>query len=455
MTAFNRRDFLRTTAAALTWSTLPHARQTIPKAKRVGLIGCGWYGKTDVLRLIQIAPKTTPVEVVSLCDVDRRMLAEAVDLVAERQQSRRKPRSFTDYRSMLGEKDLDIALIATPDHWHCLPMIAAVKAGADVYCQKPISVDVIEGQAMMAAARKYNRVVQIGTQRRSTPHLIDARDKVIREGKLGRVGLVEIYCYYHMRSETNPPNTDPPDYLDYEMWTGPAPMRPYNSLVHPRTWRAFMEYGNGIVGDMCIHMFDMVRWMLGLGWPKRISSSGGILVQRASKANITDTQLATFEYDDLKIVWQHRTWGDTPDPKYPWGATLYGDKGTLKASVYSYDFVPFGKTESAIHQDVTYELEQYPEDKTEKDLEKHCAPAIRYHMQDFLAAIASRGKPVADIEQGYISTASCILANVAMNLGRTLTWDATTQVAIGDDEANRQLRRPYRSPWVHPTPEIV
>ena len=130
---------------------------------------------------------------------------------------------------MLAEKDLDIVLIGTPDHWHALPMIAAVKAGAHVYCQKPISVDVVEGQAMLAAARKYNRVVQIGTQRRSTPHLIEARDQIVKEGKLGKIGLVEIYCYYHMRDETNPPDTAPPDYLDYDMWTGPAPMRPYNS----------------------------------------------------------------------------------------------------------------------------------------------------------------------------------------------------------------------------------
>jgi predicted dehydrogenase len=206
---------------------------------------------------------------------------------------------------------------------------------------------------------------------------------------------------------------------------------------------------------MCIHMFDMVRWMLGLGWPKRVSSAGGILVSKGSKANITDTQTATFEYDDLKVIWQHRTWGDPPDPNYQWGATLYGDKGTLKASVYSYDFTPTGKGQQPIHQDVVYELEQYPEDKTEKDLEKHCAPAIRHHMQDFLAAIGTRGRPVADIEQGYISTASCILANLSMGLGRTLAWDPAKGRVIGDEEANRLLTRKYRGPWTHPTPESV
>jgi predicted dehydrogenase len=252
-----------------------------------------------------------------------------------------------------------------------------------------------------------------------------------------------------MRARNHPPDTAPPDYLDYEMWTGPAPMRPYNELVHPRRWRAFMEYGNGIVGDMCIHMLDMVRWMLDLGWPRSVSSSGGILVDKQSKANISDTQTATFDFGDVKVTWQHRTWGSAPDPKYPWGATLYGDKGTLKASVMGYDFTPLPKGDT-IHQDVAYELEQYPEDKTEEALERHVAPAIRRHMRDFLAAVDSRSRPVADIEQGHISTASCILANLSMQLGRTLAWDPLAQRIRGDDEANRLLRRPYRQPWVHP-----
>ena len=138
---------------------------------------------------------------------------------------------------------------------------------------------------------------------------------MIREGKLGKIGLVEVYCYYHMRNGTNPPDsTPPPTTSTGNMWTGPAPLRPYNPIAHPRGWRAFMEYGNGIMGDMCIHMFDMARWMLDLGWPKRISSSGGILVSKGGKANIADTQTATFDFGDLDIVWQHRTWGEPADP---------------------------------------------------------------------------------------------------------------------------------------------
>lgn len=443
----NRRKFLQTAAASVALSTLgAYGADVInQKPKRVGLIGTGWYGKSDLFRLIQVSP----VEVVSLCDVDTKLLNEAADLVSQRQKSKQKPRTYRDYRKMLAEKDLDIVLIGTPDHWHALQMIAAVESGADVYVQKPISVDVLEGEAMLAAARKHNRVVQVGTQRKSTPHLIEAKKNIVDAGLLGKISHVELCCYYHMRANGNPPLSAVPENLDYEMWTGPAPLRPYDGTPHVRWWRTFKEYGNGIVGDMCVHMLDTARWMLGLGWPKRIFSTGGIYVQKEGKSNISDTQTATFDYDDLSVVWQHRTWGTPPDPKYPWALTLFGEKGTLKASVTSYDFTPEGKGES-IHKDCIFEREQFPEDVTEKDIELHAAPATRRHMLDFLAAIEKRSRPVADIEQGHISTASCILANLSMELGRPLAYDPAKRIVSNDSEATQRLRRPYRQPWERP-----
>jgi predicted dehydrogenase len=321
-----------------------------------------------------------------------------------------------------------------------------------MYVQKPISVDVVEGQAMVAAARKYKRVVQVGTQRRSTPHLIEARGHV-REGKLGTIGHVEIYSYGGGRPLIAQPGPAP-ETLDWEMWVGPAPMMPYSPEVQ-RSWRSFMEYGNGTIGDMGIHMFDMVRWFMGLGWPKRISSFGGLRVLKGGANNIPDVQTAMFEYDDVTVVWEHRRFGAAPDPNYTWGATLYGDKATLKAGVMGYDLTPVARGGTAIHKDVTYELEQYPVDKTEPRLEKHVAPAIRYHMKDLLAAMASRGKPVADIEEGYISSSCCILANLSLKLGRTLEWDAANGRVKGDEQANQLLRRPYRKPWTHPEPASV
>jgi predicted dehydrogenase len=442
----SRRDFLKTTSASLALAALgSQAAEIAEKRRRVGLIGTGWYGKSDLFRLIQVAN----VEVVSLCDVDQRLLSEAAELVSKRQKSGKKPRVYTDYRKMLDERDLDIVLIGTPDHWHALQAIHAMEAGADVYVQKPISVDVLEGEAMVAAARRLGRVVQVGTQRKSTPHLVEAKKNIVDAGRLGKIGHVDICCYYHMRANGNPPVEPVPDFLDYEMWTGPAPLRPYDGLPHVRWWRTFMEYGNGIVGDMCIHMLDTVRWMMGLGWPQRIASSGGIFVQKEGKSNISDTQNATFEYPGLTVAWQHRTWGAAPDPDYPWALVLYGDKGTLKASVTRYDFKP--AQGEAIHRDAVLEREKYPEDLTEKDIELHAAPATRAHMLDFLAAIDTRGRPVADIEEGHISTASCILANISMQLGRALQYDPKTRQVVNDPEATKLLARSYRAPWTHPS----
>ncbi|CCG99367.1 oxidoreductase domain protein [Fibrella aestuarina BUZ 2] len=457
MFTINRRRFMQGTTAALALSTfgargldLIHPAKTM----RVGLIGTGWYGKSDLLRLVQVVP----VEVVALCDVDKNMLAKAGQLVSQRQKSGKTPRLYGDYQKMLAENELDIVLIGTPDHWHALQMIDAVKAGSHVYVQKPISVDVMEGEAMVAAARKYKKVVQVGTQRKSTPHLITAKRDIVEAGLLGKISHVEMCCYYHMRANGNPPVQPVPDFLDYERWTGPAPLRAYDGIPHVRWWRTFMEYGNGVVGDMCVHMFDAVRWMLGLGWPKRISSEGGIYVQKEGKSNISDTQSAVFEYDGLNCVWQHRTWGTPNNPDYPWSFTLYGDKGTLWASTMQCDFIPADPKEKKIHLDVVYEKEKYPEDltePTEPKIELNAAPATRLHMLNFLDAIDKNSRPVADIEEGHISTASCILANLSMKVGRPLVYDPQKRIVVGDPEATKLLERTYRAPYKHPHPTIV
>ncbi len=452
---FNRRQFIRGASAALALASLQangmdFLVSPLAKPRRVALIGTGWYGKSDLFRLIQVAP----VEVVGLCDPDKHQLEKAAEMVSQRQSGRKKPPTYGDYRKLLAEQKPEIVLIGSPDHWHALQAIESIQSGAHVYVQKPISVDVMEGEAMVAAARKHNRVVQVGTQRKSTPHLIDAKKNIVDAGLLGKVSHVEMCCYYHMRNNGNPPVQPVPDFFDYEMWTGPAPMRPYDGLPHVRWWRTFMEYGNGIMGDMCIHMFDTVRWMLKLGWPNRISSTGGIYVDKIGKSNIADTQSAIFEYNELNCVWQHRSWGTPADPEYPWSFKLYGEKGTLCASTMQYDFIPQGKGEK-IHKDVVYEKEKYPEDLTEPDIELNAAPATRLHMLDFLKAIDNKTRPVADIEEGHISTASCIIANLSMKLGRPLVYDPVKKLVVGDAAATKLLQRTYREPWVHPSPGKV
>jgi predicted dehydrogenase len=447
----NRRDVLKTGAAGFALSAIgAHvAAAAEQKTYRVGLIGAGWYGKNDLFRLIQVAP----VEVLAICDVDQHQASDAAAIVAQRQKSKKSPRTFGDYRKMLKEHEFDIVLVGTPDHWHALAAIAAMEAHADVYVQKPISRDVLEGEAMVAAARRLKRVVQVGTQRKLGPHFLDAKKNVIEAGLLGKIGQVDVCCYYHMRANGNPPESPVPDYFDYEMWTGPAPLRPYDMIPHVRWWRTFMEYGNGIMGDMCVHMLDTTRFMLGLGWPKRISSNGGIFVEKEGKSNISDTQTALFEYDGLNVTWQHRTWGKAADTKYPWSLIFYGDKGTLKASVDGYDFIPEGAGKP-IHKDAVFEREQFPEDVTEKEIDLSGAPATRANMKNFLECVASRERPISDIDVAHISTSSCILANLSMQLGRAVVYDPAKRQVVGDPEATKLLRRPYRAPWKHPADEL-
>lgn len=443
-----RRNFIKATSASLllsSFGTYGFEFFKDERPKKVGLIGTGWYGTSDVLRLIQVAN----VEINALCDVDSIFLENTAKLVAQRQKNGQKPKLFTDYREMLKAMDFDIVLIGTPDHWHALMCIAALKAGAHVYVQKPISVDVMEGEAMVAAARKYNKVVQVGTQRKSTPHLISVKEEIIDAGLLGTIGHVDMCCYYHMRANDNPPLQEVPDRLDYEMWTGPAPLRPYDGLPHRRWWRTFREYGNGITGDMCVHMLDTVRWMLQLGWPNRISSQGGIYVQKNGKSNISDTQTAVFEYDNFNCNWQHRTWGNAADPDYPWAFKIYGEKGLLKADVMKAEFIP-ANGDAPKKFEVLYERDTYPEDLNEKDIELHAAPATRRHMLNFLNAIQNNTRPIADIEEGHISSASCILANLSMDLNRPLVYDPKSKTILNDPEATQLLQRSYRGPWKHP-----
>ncbi|MFD2035218.1 Gfo/Idh/MocA family protein [Belliella marina] len=448
-----RRTFIKNSAAVLALSSLGLAsfQPIFNKEKiKVALIGCGWYGKMDLWRLIQIAN----VDVVALCDVDKNHLDEAESLLKTRSPNS-KPKLYKDYRTLLAKHQLDITIIGTPDHWHALQSIAAMKSGSHVYLQKPISVDVIEGEAVVAASEKYQKTVQVGFQRKSTPHLVAAKKKIIDSKLLGKISHVEICSYYHMRANGNPPVQEVPDHFDYELWTGPAPLRPFDGLPHKRWWRTFMEYGNGITGDMCSHMLDSVRWMLDLEWPKKITATGGTFVQKEGKSNIADTQTAIFEYENLNIVWQHRTWGNPVDPEYPWAFKIFGEKGYLAGSPMQADFVPVGKDEEKIHWDVVYEKDAYPEDLEEKDIELHAAPATRKHFEDFINAIDAHSQPVANIKESHISTASCILANISMELGRSLSYDPKTMTIPSDAEATAKLRRPYRSPWVHPEPDQV
>lgn len=441
----SRRKFIRAAGFSLAGLALPKVDSWAQTAKvyRVGVIGTGWYGKSDLFRLMQI----TPVEMVALCDVDSNRLAEANAQVKSRLPGA-NPRLYRFHEEMLHKHALDLVLIATPDHWHALQAIDVLQAGAHVYLQKPISVDVLEGEAILNTQKRFPQVIQVGTQRRSTPHLLEAKREIIDKGLLGKIAQVDMFCYYHMRNNSNPQPQAVPTFLDYDRWCGPAPLRVYDGLPHGGWWRAFMEYGNGIMGDMCIHMLDAVRWMLQLGWPTEIYSEGGILVQTKGKSNITDTQTAIFKFDELTCTWNHRTWGEPADPAYPWGYKIIGENGTLACSPFQYDFTSVDGRK--IHRDAVYEREQFPEDTREEGIEIHAAPATRAHLKNWLEAIEKKQPPAAPLAEAHCSTASCILANLSMELKRPLQYDPLKKLVVNDVEATDKLARAYRAPWKHP-----
>ena len=446
--SINRRTFLKSGGASLALSVIgPYALditlKTVPW--RVALIGCGWCGTSDLLRMIQVAN----IQVVGLCDADRHQVEKTALKVMSAQELKQPPPIYRNYQRLLTQESPEIVIVATPDHWHALQTIDALKSGAHVYLQKPVSHDILEGEAMLSVARRYNRIVQVGLQGRNTPHLIDAKKRIIDEGLLGRISHVEMCCYYHMRANATPPVQRIPEFFDYEFWTGPAPYRPFDRMPHRGWWRAFMQYSNGIIGDMGVPMLDTVRWLLGLEWPEKIYSTGGIFVQKESKANTPDTQTAIFKFGEIECVWRHRSWGLAPDPEYPWGFFIYGEKGILKGSVFKYEFVPYDNSES-LTMDALIEKDEFPEDLVDPEIELHAAPATRRHMLDFLKCIETKSLPEASLLEGHISTASCLLANLSIMSESALSYDPKLKFIEGNEDADQLIQSTYREPWIHP-----
>jgi predicted dehydrogenase len=435
----DRRTVLGGMAGVAAAASLAGGAARAARPWRVGVIGSGWFGKLNLFALMQVAP----VEAVALCDVDPAMLSEAADLTAARADSvvkpTQRPALYADYREMLAKERFDVVIVATPDHWHALPALAALRVGAHVYLEKPVCVDITEGKALVAAARAAKRVVAAGTQRRATAFLIEAREKVVRTGLLGKVAQIDLYGFYHQRPASFAPPVPAPAFWD--VYCGPAPVVPFRPGIHPRNWRAFIEFGNGYMGDIGVHFIDACRFLLDLGWPSVVTSSGGVFVDKNSAATVPDTQIASFQFGDLLMTWTNRQWGQPADPATPWGARLYGDKGTLRVTPTGYDFTPAGEAAPTLKAEL--ELTEF-NDATDKPL----YAITRANMRDFIRAIETNSKPAADIEEAYISTACCILANTSMKLGRPIHWDGAH--VMGDASAEAALTRPYRAPWVHP-----
>ncbi|MBD3266295.1 gfo/Idh/MocA family oxidoreductase, partial [bacterium] len=346
------------------------------------------------------------------------------------------PATSMDYRTLLEDKDIDGIMIATPDHWHAIQAIDACKAGKDVYIEKPLCHTVEEGQAILKAARKYNRVMQVGMQRRSSEHYREVVDYVA-SGQLGDICLMKAWMCQVRGSIGNPPNTPVPQGVNYDTWLGPAPERPFNKNRFHYTWRFFWDYCNSELGNQGIHMLDINLWALakmkGLDRciPSRISGNAGIYWLDDAK-EVPDTQVVTYDYDDMMIAWELHSF-ETHSPL----------EGTRAGMGF------YGTDASVILADGQWKI--YEKGSRQGKPFAFQSPAGGSHAQNFMDCMKTRKKPNADIAIGRISTLLCHLGNISQRLKRDITFDAQTETIPNDTEANTMLSKKYRNPYTLPT----
>ena len=445
----NRREFLKTSAAAAALASYAgaapatHAADKAGKPYTVALVGSGWWG-TNILREAMASGRS---RVVALCDVDKNQLKTCAEEVAK--LSGEKPKHYTDYREVLEKEKPQIVINATPDHWHPLVTIDAVKSGAHVYVEKPIGHTIMEGRAMVNAARAAERVVQVGTHRRVSPHNVSGRE-FIRSGKAGKIGTIRAFVFYGGGPEQPQPNEDPPQGLDWDMWCGPGPLRPYNRLMHPKGFRMFLDYGNGMLGDWGVHWMDQILWVMGAKYPKKVFTVGGrpikgpvVNTREAQTTDAPDHQVTSFEFDGFTAVWEHRQFAannaEKTHPQQPVGCYFYGTEGTFHMGwLDGWTFYPADPNKPVIHEDAKL---NEPDQQNIKEL-----------WTDFLACIESGGKrrPVSDIEEIHYSTNMSLLGMMSLKAGTMLEWDGEKERIVNDGQANDLLRREYRAPWTYP-----
>ena len=449
-----RRTFLRHTLAAGALASLPsfhlRAADKAGRKYRTALVGAGWWGGNIVAE----AMASGQCEIVGVCDVDQRALDPSTEKIT--QLSGDRPRKYRDYRELLAREKPEIVIVATPDHWHALPTIAAVKAGAHVYVEKPTAHTIGESQAMVKAARAHNRVVQVGTHRRTSPHLIAARE-FIRSGKLGEIGMIRCHLNSGGAGPEKPLPTQPvPRELDWDLWCGPAPLRPFNGGdprnpdqgpgnrgIHPRGFRQYLDYGNGHLGDIGVHWFDQVLWITGEKAPKRVFSTGGRPIRGApvstaqeQTTDAPDHQVAQYQFERFTMTWESRQFGGNASEKGDVaGAYFYGTKGTFHLG-YKGGSILYADGGEPLHA---------PAKVNQPDGQN-----IRELWADFLDAIKTGRRPVSDIEEGHRATNCSLLGMISYKLGRSIEWDGAKEQIVGDPAANKLLRREYRKGWEYP-----
>jgi predicted dehydrogenase len=438
-----RRRFLRdSTLAVAGAASLPGALEARQAAVapsdriRVGVIGCNGMGFADLSSIM----KVPDVECAALCDVDDEVLHRRAGEAEERWGS--APALHKDFRRVLDDPDIDAVIIGTPDHWHCLMMVMACEAGKDVYVEKPLANSIGECGLMVAAAERYGRVVQVGQWQRSGDHWTEAADYV-KSGALGRIRLVKAWAYQGWMKSIPQRDDEPvPEGVDYDLWLGPAPARPFNRNRFHFNFRWFWDYAGGLMTDWGVHMIDMVHYGMDATAPKSVTASGGKFAYPGDAAETPDTLQAVFEFDGFSMLWEHATGIDLGPYQRDHGVAFIGNRGTLVADRGKWEI--YAESED-VEGRLEYLTPALPVQRRDDD------GGLDAHTRNFVDCMKSREQPTCHAAIAARAAVTSHLGNISFKTGRRLAWNDATGSFDGDAEANALLLPSYRSPWTLPS----
>ena len=444
----SRRTFITQSATAAAGVTLGAAfpvraqlrRSTVRTAPsdqlNVGVIGAKGMGWSDMRSHLKVAG----VNCVALADVDRSVLAERTkDLEA---MGRKAPQLFDDYRRMLERKDIDAVIVGTPDHWHCLAMTDAVSAGKQVYVEKPIANSIEECRVMQAAAKRSGRMVQVGQWQRSGPHY-ESAIAYVRSGKLGRIRVVKVWAYQGwMKPVPRLPDGPVPAGVNYDLWLGPAPKRPFNPNRFHFNFRWFWDYAGGLMTDWGVHEIDIALYAMNATAPKSVMASGGKFAYPDDASETPDTLQAVFEYDGFNMLWEHATGIDGGPYGRPEGIAFIGNNGTLVVNRGGWEVIPETETVDDLRK---FKLEAVPQQFNQGDI-------LDLHTQNFVDAIRKNDASMlkCGIDTGSVAAINAQMGNIALRTGRKVFWDAAAGQFRNDAEANALVRARYANGYTLP-----
>ena len=436
----SRRKFIKNAAITLTGlgvgSSIAIPANATPKIIApsdkivVGLIGCKGMGYSDIKAFIQ----HPDVVCAALCDVDQNVLDERLGNLDG--NSGKKPAVYKDYRKLLEDRDIDAVVIATPDHWHCLQTIDALEAGKDVYVEKPLANSIHECNMILNAAERHNRVIQVGQWQRSDPHWQEAVN-FVHSGKLGRIRLVKVWSYVGWKGALPTVQDEPvPPGVDYDMWLGPAPKRPFNRNRFHFTFRWFWDYAGGLMTDWGVHLLDYALFGMKAYSPTSVISSGGKYAFPEDPMETPDTQQAIYEFDGFGMIWEHTIGIYGGNYGRGHGVAYIGENGTLVVDRNGWEVIPEIKNRTPL-------MEAVPLRKIE-------GKGLELHVRNFLDCMKTREKPNAPVEIGAHIARIAHLGNIAYRTGSKIFWDANTNKVINNEAAGKLLVPEYREPWKLP-----